>query len=287
MQVHFNKTVLRTTLALTLSCSLALLTAACGGGDGGGGTPAPTPTPTPAPVTVTRQATLTTGQELPAPTLPDAAAAAPGGTASFTLYSTNKLRGSMTLTGFVSPATAPNDVTAAHIHDGDVGVSGAPVVPLAPDAAKVVWSAPANTVLTDAQVAKFKAGGYYVNAHTATNTAGLIRGQLISFTDNVQSIFTANCIECHSSAGAASEIMSLVAGSAHANLVNQAAVSPLVPVVPGGSIRVIPGNSAASVLFKKISGTTAGPQMPFLGSILSANNQNLIKVWIDMGAKNN
>lgn len=273
MQEPINKTSLRTILALSLSCSLALFTTACGGG----GTSA-----TAVPASVTRQAALTTAQEVPAPTLPDPAAATPGGTASFTLYSTNKLRGSMTLTGFsLSGAPQTTAVTQAHIHDGDVGTSGGVVVGLVADAAKVVWSLPANTVLNDAQIARFKAGGYYVNAHTATNTAGLIRGQLISFADNVQSILTASCAVsgCHVSGGLAP--MSLSAGVSRSNLVGVASSASS----PGG-IRVLAGDSANSILFKRISGTSVGFQMPSNAAPLSANNQNLIKVWIDMGAVN-
>lgn len=272
MQELLNKTSIRTTLVLSLSCLLALLTTACGGG-GGDGAPAPA-----APVTVTRQATLTTAQEVPAATLPDPAAATPGGTASFTLYSTNKLRGSMTLTGFTLSGTPPTAaVTAAHIHDGDIGLAPANnvVKALVADADKLVWSLPANTVLTDAQVARFKAGGYYVNAHTVTNGPGLVRGQLISFADNIQAIFTANCVGCHFTGNTVAAPMSLAAGESYANLVSLAGT------------RVIAGDSANSSLFRRVSGTTAGPQMPLNGSALSANNQNLIKTWIDMGAKNN
>ena len=272
MQEQINKTTLRAILALSLSCSLALLTTACGGG-GGDGAPAPT-----APTTVTRQATMTTAQEVPAPNLPDPAAATPGGTASFTLYSTNKLRGSMTLTGFnLSGTPQTTAVTAAHIHDGDIGLAPTNNVVklLVADTSKSVWSLPANTTLTDAQVARFKAGGYYVNAHTTTNGPGLVRGQLISFADNVQAIFTANCVGCHFTGNSVAAPMSLVAGASYASLFSQ------------GVIRVIAGDSANSILFKRINGTTAGPQMPPDGSTLSVNSQNLIKVWIDTGAANN
>jgi len=271
-------------LAVLLVSTMAL--SACGGGGGGGGAVVP-PSPN------TRQATLTTAQEVPAPALPDPAAPGlgstasntSGGTATFTLDSTtNKLSGTMTLTGFGTPATAPNDVTQAHIHDGAVGTAGGVVVALEPDAAHVVWSIPATApALTADQAAKFTAGALYVNAHTSANGPGLIRGQLISFDANVQSIFTASCLGCHFN-GTTIAPMSLAAGAAYANLVGKASTSPLVP---GGGTRVIAGNSATSILYRKVSGSSAGPQMPFQGNILPANSQNLIKVWIDMGALSN
>jgi hypothetical protein len=277
MQKHINRTSLRTILALTLTCSLALLTAAC---SGGGGEPLP---PVAAP-SVTRQAFLTTDLEVPAPTLPDPAAATPSGTASFTLdSSTNKLSGSMTLSGFVSPATAPNDVTAAHIHDGTVGNQGGVVIGLVPDDAHVVWSIPTTApALTADQVEKFKAGGLYVNAHTKTNIPGLVRGQLISFKDNIQKIFTDKCLECHIPGGLGATL-SLVSGSSFGNLVGVFSTTS----TPAGGIRVIAHDSANSVLFKRLDGNTAGTQMPRVGDRLPDNELNLIKAWIDMGAANN
>lgn len=260
-------------MTFIFSCSIALLLAACGGGGGGGGTSGP-------PAVIPN---VTTAQEVPAPTLPDPAATNPSGMASFVLYSTNKLRGSMTLTGFnLSGTPQTTAVTAAHIHDGDIGASGGVVVALTPDTGKVVWSLPANTVLTDAQVARFKAGGYYVNAHTATNPAGLIRGQLISFADNIQTIFNTSCAisGCHAAGGLAP--MSLAAGASRDSLVNVNSTSST-----RSGIRVIPGNSADSILFRRINGTTAGPQMPQALSPLGANSQNLIKIWIETGAVNN
>lgn len=268
-------------LALLLASALAL--SSCGGGGGGDGVVAPTST--------TRQATLTTTQEAPAPTLPDPAAPAlggaasntSGGTATFSLDpATNKLSGSMTLTGFASPAT---DVGQAHIHDGTVGNPGNVVVALEPDAAHVVWSIPATApALTADQAAKFTAGALYVNAHTTANGPGLVRGQLISFAANVQSIFTANCLGCHFT-GTTIAPMSLAAGASFGNLVGTASTSPLVP---GGGTRVIAFDSADSILYRKVSGSTAGPRMPFASSSpLPTDDQNMIKVWIDMGANNN
>jgi hypothetical protein len=276
MKRDMNKATCSSITALALTCGISMLTAACGGG-GGGGTPA-----TAAPATVVRQATLTLGQEVPAPTLPDEDAANPAGTASFTLYSTNKLRGSMALTGFTLSGTPQaTAVTAAHIHDGNIGAAGSVVVGLVPDAAKLVWSVPPGTTLDDAKISRFKAGGYYVNAHTTTNGSGLIRGQLISFADNIQAIFNTSCAVsgCHVPGGLAP--MSLQAGSSIGNLVNVNSVSSQ----PSG-VRVIPNNSAGSVLLKRINGTSI-PLMPLNGTPLSANDQNLIRIWIDMGANNN
>ena len=75
------------------------------------------------------------------------------------------------------------------------------------------------------------------------------------------------------------------AGEAFANLINQGV---LVGLGAGaGGVRVIPNDSANSVLFLKVSGATAGPQMPIGRSPLPVFDQDLIKVWIDMGAENN
>jgi len=279
MQEQINKTSFRTILALTLSCSLALFVAACGDDNS---TPAPV-----VPTTVTRQAVMTTGLEVPAPTLPDQAATAPSGIASFTLdTTTNKLSGSITLSGFVSPATAPTDVTAAHIHDGVVDTAGGVVIGLEPNTAHLVWSIPATApALTADQVAKFKAGDYYVNAHTTANGPGLIRGQLISFKDNIQAIFTAKCIECHKPGGTGSALTLLTAETSHDKLVGAFSTTSS----PAGRL-VVAGDSANSILLKRLEGNVvSGPagQMPRVGNALPANEQNLIKAWIDMGAANN
>lgn len=189
-----------------------------------------------------------------------------------TLTSGNAVSGILTLTGDFGR------VTAAHIHDGNIGAAGAPVITLTANGN--VFSIPAGTVLTAEKAARFKAGGYYVNVHTLLNEAGEVRGQLLGFADNIQPIFTANCAvsTCHVTPSSSGAPMSLAAGASYGNLVNQ-------PASVG--TRVIPDNSADSVLVKRITGTTAGQQMPPGRPLLPANAQNLIKVWIDMGAKNN
>jgi hypothetical protein len=118
-------------------------------------------------------AALTVAQEVPAPTI--AAGASPTGSGSVTLDPATKV-----LTGSFTTVNVAN-ATAAHIHDGDVGVAGAVVVPLTQSAAgSATWVVPANTVLTDAQIARLRAGGYYVNIHTPLNPGGEIRGQLVA-----------------------------------------------------------------------------------------------------------
>lgn len=252
---------------LLVGCTVVLVLSACGGGGGDGVTEPPT---------ITKEATLTIGQEIPA--VPPANVPAPAdeikGTMTVTLTTaTNAISGALTL------STGTSRVTAAHIHDGDIGAAGAPVITLTANGN--VFSIPAGTVLTAAEAARFKAGGYYVNVHTLLNEAGEVRGQLLGFTDNIQPIFTANCAvsTCHVPGGSSGAPMSLAAGASYGNLVNQ-------PASVG--TRVIPDNSADSVLFKRITGTTAGPRMPpSPAPLLPATTQNLIKVWIDMGAKNN
>lgn len=250
---------------LLVACTVVLLLAACGGGGDGDGTSEP--------ATITKEATLTIGQEVPAAT-PPAPADEIAGTMTVTLTTaTNAISGTMTLT------TGSSRVTAAHIHDGDIGAAGGPIITLTANGN--VFSIPPGTVLTAAQAARFKAGGYYVNAHTLLNTTGEVRGQLLGFNDNIQPVFTANCAvsTCHVTPSSSGAPMSLVAGASYGNLVNQ-------PASVG--TRVIPANSADSVLFKRITGTTAGPRMPPApATLLPASAQNLIKVWIDMGAKNN
>lgn len=253
-----------------------LFFSACGGG-GGGDNNAVTP-PTPTPATFTKKATLTLTQDVPAPTAP-AAANVINGAMTVTLDTpANTITGTLTITGDTAR------VTAAHIHDGDVGAAGSIVIALQNNG-NGVWAVPAGSTLTADQALRFEAGGYYVNAHTASNPGGEIRGQLISFADNIQTIFTASCAisNCHVNGGLAP--MSLAAGDAYKNLINQGVVVGLG--AGAGGVRVIPNDSANSVLFMKVSGTTAGPQMPIIGGPLPASEQGLIKVWIDMGAENN
>ena len=70
-----------------------------------------------------------------------------------------------------------DNVTAAHIHKGGPGDTGAPVVPLeAPTDGSSGGCAPVTAEVSAALIAN--PGGYYVNVHTRAFPNGAIRGQL-------------------------------------------------------------------------------------------------------------
>jgi CHRD domain len=82
---------------------------------------------------------------------------------------TKNMSASVTTTGITG--------TVAHIHEEVVGVSGAPIFPLAETASgSGIWTATAT--LTDAQYAALKSGRYYFNVHSSTLPNGEIRGQI-------------------------------------------------------------------------------------------------------------
>lgn len=144
-------------LFLGLTAATSVMLAACGGGDDE------------VPLVET-PATLTarlSGDQETTPTVTGAL-----GLGTLTLLSPSRaLSGSITLDGMTA--------TMAHIHQGEVGVNGAVIVPLTeanPGAG--VWAVPAGTTLTEAQASAFAAGGLYFNAHSAANPAGEIRGQI-------------------------------------------------------------------------------------------------------------
>jgi hypothetical protein len=68
--------------------------------------------------------------------------------------------------------------TMAHIHMGKAGANGPVIVTLTKSSDGNTWSVPAGAKLTDAQYDAYKAGGLYVNIHSAANKGGEVRGQL-------------------------------------------------------------------------------------------------------------
>jgi len=81
--------------------------------------------------------------------------------------------------GNISGSIVVNGMTAtmAHIHQGDVGVNGPIIVPMT-QTAPGTFTIPDNTKLTTSQAEAFANGGLYVNAHSAANPNGEIRGQI-------------------------------------------------------------------------------------------------------------
>ena len=69
-----------------------------------------------------------------------------------------------------------DNVTAAHIHNGGPGETGAPVVPMeAPEGGTSGGCAQVTADVSAALLAN--PGGYYVNVHTQALPSGAIRGQ--------------------------------------------------------------------------------------------------------------
>lgn len=83
---------------------------------------------------------------------------------------TNVLKYKITYSGLSGPATA------AHFHGpADSGANAAVVLPFANPASPIEGQA----TLTPAQAADLLAGKWYANVHTAANSGGEIRGQML------------------------------------------------------------------------------------------------------------
>lgn len=80
------------------------------------------------------------------------------------------------MTVAVNISTTGINATAAHIHMAPAGQNGPVVVPFTRKGD--TWVAAPGAKLTDAQYAAFKAGGLYVNVHSAAHPGGEIRAQL-------------------------------------------------------------------------------------------------------------
>lgn len=91
------------------------------------------------------------------------------GTAVFTVKDDMSFSGSVRTEGI--------EATAAHIHAGAAGTNGPVVVGLMMKGDNE-WIVPADTKLTDVQLAELKAGRMYVNVHSDAHKDGEIRAQL-------------------------------------------------------------------------------------------------------------
>jgi hypothetical protein len=123
-------------------------------------------------------------------------------------------------------------------------------------------------------------------ACSKTSSPTLPSSSNVSFSGQVQPIFTANCAlsGCHATAASATMDQNLSAGQAYSNIVNVA--SHEVP----NYLRVKPFSSDSSYLYMKITGDSRignTAQMPFGRAPLSSSDIQTIKNWIDQGAQNN
>lgn len=91
------------------------------------------------------------------------------GTMKYAVASDMTLSGTVETMGIVG--------TAAHIHDGAMGVNGPVIIPLNRTSSSN-WAVPPGTRLTEAQHRKLKAGELYVNVHSDAYKGGGIRAQL-------------------------------------------------------------------------------------------------------------
>lgn len=176
-------------------------------------------------------------------TLLSGAQEVPSNTSSATGYSTVALNPvTKTISGTV--VTSGIVGTGAHIHDGLAGQNGPIIVPLAGGPA--VWTVPAGTTLTDAQIAKLTAGEYYINVHTAALPNGAIRGQLnlqvrfalVAGSNEVPPVITANqisgSVRSSGISGTAAHIHEAPAG------VNGDLIVPLTETPAGSGVWVVP-----------------------------------------------
>ena len=111
----------------------------------------------------------------------------------------------------------------------------------------------------------------------------------VSFSAQIQPLFNDHCIRCHVEGGEAdlADIpLRLSQGLSYDQLVNQTSVQRVDLTL------VVPGNSAASLLFSKVAvdalpGFDVGDRMPLRGPFLTPAQLDLIADWIDQGAQEN
>ena len=91
------------------------------------------------------------------------------------------------------------------------------------------------------------------------------------FGRDIQPLLREHCVECH---GPSQQMRGLRLDRRRDALPNR---------VGANGSRIVPGDSARSVLFQRLTGTQAGPQMPPTGA-LPEQKIKLIQSWIDQGA---
>lgn len=110
--------------------------------------------------------------------------------------------------------------------------------------------------------------------------------RVVSFVDDVQPVLTATCAGCHSPGGGADFFgisLQLTADVSYGLLVNQPSVlNPELTLV-------VPGDASSSFFWEKVSSTSPsiGDGMPRFAPALSQAQIDLIRDWIDQGARDN
>jgi ankyrin repeat protein len=94
----------------------------------------------------------------------------------------------------------------------------------------------------------------------------------VDFVRDVQPILAEHCVECH---GPSQQMRGLRLDRRRDALPNR---------VGANGARIIPGDSARSVLYRRVSGTQSGVQMPPAGP-LRPDQIEIFKAWIDQGAE--
>lgn len=117
-----------------------------------------------------------------------------------------------------------------------------------------------------------------IGAMLLLSTSAAMAACDITFTDDVQSLFTKKCVACHNDRSPGSGL-SVQKGSSIANLVGIASTE--VPAMP----RVTPGDSANSYLAHKLLDTHldvggSGKKMPLSGRLKDEEIAAIIS-WID------
>jgi ankyrin repeat protein len=94
----------------------------------------------------------------------------------------------------------------------------------------------------------------------------------VDFARDIQPLLRENCVECH---GPAQQMRGLRLDRRRDALPNR---------VGANGARIVPGDAAMSTLYRRVSGSQAGPQMPPSGP-LKPEQIALIKSWIEQGAE--
>jgi len=114
-----------------------------------------------------------------------------------------------------------------------------------------------------------------------------VSGLAPTWTNVYSAVVAKKCLPCHAtSTGVSLGKLDLSAkDKAYANLLNVAAQGSSCA---GQGTLVVPGQASSSLFYQKVgSSPPCGLTMPFQLAPLSGSEKNLIKEWIDGGAKNN